>query len=69
VARSLVSTKYQVVIPKEIREKVGLRTGQAVQIIVKNGVMTLVPERKLSDLRGFLRGMDTRNVREKSDRR
>jgi AbrB family looped-hinge helix DNA binding protein len=68
MARSVVSTKYQVVIPKEIRTQVGLRTGQAVQVIAKNGVIALVPDRELSDLRGFLRGMDTKNVREKRDR-
>jgi len=68
VAKSVVSTKYQVVIPKEIRAQAGIRTGQVVQVIAKNGVITLVPEKKLSDLRGFLRGMDTNNVREKKER-
>ncbi len=68
MARSVVSTKYQVVIPREIRAQVGLRTGQAVQVIAKNGVITLVPDRELSDLRGFLRGMDVKNTREKKDR-
>jgi AbrB family looped-hinge helix DNA binding protein len=68
VARPVISTKYQVVIPKEIRARVGIWTGQVVQIIAKNGVITLVPDRELSDLRGFLRGMDTRNIREKNER-
>ncbi len=68
MARSVISTKYQVVIPKEIRVQVGLRTGQAVQVIAKNGVITLVPDRDLSSLRGFLRGMDTKNTREKKER-
>ena len=68
MARSVISTKYQVVIPKEIRAQVGIRTGQAVQVIAKNGVITLVPDRDLSALRGFLRGMDTKNIREKKDR-
>ena len=68
MAHAVVSTKYQVVIPKEIRKQVGLRTGQAVQVIAKNGVITLVPDRGLSELRGFLRGMDIKNVRDKRDR-
>ncbi len=68
MARSIVSTKYQVVIPREIRTQVGLRTGQSVQVIAKNGVITLVPDRELAELRGFLRGMNTKNVREKKDR-
>ncbi len=68
MARSVVSTKYQIVIPKEVRAQVQLRTGQTVQVIAKNGVITLVPERDLSALRGFLRGMETKNIREKKDR-
>ena len=68
MAHAVVSTKYQIVIPKEIRKQVGLRTGQAVQVLAKNGVITLVPDRELSEMRGFLRGMDAKNVREKKDR-
>lgn len=68
MARSVVSTKYQIVIPKEVRAQVQLRTGQTVQVIAKNGVITLVPDRDLSALRGFLRGMETKNIREKKDR-
>lgn len=68
MARSVISTKYQIVIPKEIRTQVGLRTGQAVQVMAKNGVIALVPDRELSELRGFLKGMDKKKVREKKDR-
>lgn len=66
--QSTISPKYQIVIPKEIREEVPLQPGQVVQILVKKGVITLVPDRSLSSLRGFLRGMDTTGFREKADR-
>ena len=66
--QSTVSPKYQIVIPKEIREEVPLRPGQVVQVLVKNGIITLVPDRPLSSSRGFLKGMETTGFREKEDR-
>lgn len=63
-----ISSKYQVVIPKEIRREVEIRGGQVVQVLAKGGVITLVPDRPLSELRGFLKGADALGVREKSDR-
>lgn len=66
--QATISPKYQVVIPKEIRREVPLVSGQVVQILAKNGVITLVPDRPLSALRGFLKGMRTKGVREKRDR-
>ncbi len=68
MATATISSKFQVVIPKEIRQEVSIRQGQMVQVIAKGGVITLVPDRPLSDLRGFLRGSDTSGVREKRDR-
>lgn len=68
MATATISSKFQVVIPKEIRQQVSIRQGQVVQVIAKGGVITLVPDRPLSDLRGFLRGCNTGGVREKTDR-
>ncbi len=63
-----ISSKYQVVIPKEIRREIAIESGQVVQVIVKGGVISLIPDRPLSELRGFLEGMETEGVREKTDR-
>jgi AbrB family looped-hinge helix DNA binding protein len=68
MARTKVSPKYQVVIPKEVREGMDLHVGQELQVVSKGGVITLVPERPLSSLRGFAKGIRTDNVREKKDR-
>lgn len=68
MARTRVSPKFQVVIPKEVRENMDLRVGQELQVVAKGGVITLVPERPLSSLRGFAKGMRTDNLREKKDR-
>lgn len=63
-----ISPKYQVVIPKEAREKMQLRKGQKVAVVVKSGVISLIPERSLSSLRGFAKGIDPRGLRSKQDR-
>jgi AbrB family looped-hinge helix DNA binding protein len=68
MARTKVSPKFQVVIPKEVRESMDLRIGQELQIVAKGGVITLVPERSLASLRGFAKGIRTNNLREKKDR-
>jgi len=68
MARTVVSSKYQVVIPKEVREESGLRKGQRFQVISKGGVISLIPESPLSTLRGLARGMRTAGLREKKDR-
>jgi len=59
-----ISSKYQIVIPKEAREKVHLKKGQRIFVIVKGGIISLVPERSLAQLRGFARGMNFRGLRE-----
>jgi AbrB family looped-hinge helix DNA binding protein len=68
MARTRVSPKFQVVIPKEVRESIDLRVGQEMQVVAKGGVITLVPERPLSSLRGFAKGIRTDKLREKKDR-
>jgi len=68
MARTRISPKFQVVIPKEVRESMALRVGQELQVVAKGGVITLVPERPLSSLRGFAKGIRTDKLREKKDR-
>ena len=63
-----VSSKYQVVIPREVRRQVPLRTGQKLAVIVKEGLITLLPDQPLTSFRGFLKGMKAGAIREKRDR-
>jgi len=60
----IVSPKYQVVIPKVIREAMQLRPGQKLRIIEYEGRIELIPDRDISELRGFLKGINTGFVRE-----
>ena len=60
-----VSPKYQVVIPKNIREALKLRPGQKMRMIEYDGRIELIPDRDISELRGFLKGINTHLEREK----
>lgn len=68
MSQATISPKYQIVIPKESRREVPLAAGQVVQILAKNGVIALVPDRPLSSLRGFLKGLQVGGFREELDR-
>ena len=68
MSRTKVSSKYQVVIPKEVRERAKIRVGQEFQVITKGGSVTLVPDKSISSMRGFVRGIRTTGFREKKDR-
>jgi AbrB family looped-hinge helix DNA binding protein len=63
-----VSSRYQVVIPKDVRVRMAIRPGQEFQVIARRGVITLVPDKPIAAMRGFLRGMRTSGFREKKDR-
>jgi AbrB family looped-hinge helix DNA binding protein len=62
-----ISPKYQVVIPKDVRDQLELAPGQKVQVVAYEGRVELVPLESLQKARGFLRGIDT-NVRREPDR-
>ncbi len=59
-----ISPKYQIVIPREVREKLHLIPGQKVHVISYSNRIEVIPEKKISDMRGFLRGIDTSFERE-----
>lgn len=68
MATTTISSKCQVVIPKEVRDKLHLTPSQRLQVVEKGGVITLVPEVPLVSLKGALKGMSTTDVREKKGR-
>jgi AbrB family looped-hinge helix DNA binding protein len=63
-----VSPKFQIVIPREIRERLGLRPGQKITLLEKEGIITAIPDQPLEKFRGILKGMDRRGLREKKER-
>ena len=54
-----VSPKYQVVIPREIREALGIAPGQKVQALQYGDRIEFIPVRRVREMRGFLEGIDT----------
>lgn len=68
MTQAILSTKYQLVIPREIRQRLHLRSGQKMMFLVKGDVITLVPERSLSELKGIARGIKPGVLREKKER-
>ena len=59
-----ISPKYQIVIPKDVRQRLGLRPGQKVQTIVFEDRIELIPVKPIKKMRGFLKGIDTSVPRE-----
>ena len=59
-----VSSRYQVVIPKEIRESLGIRPGQKLEAIQYDGRIELVPVRPIAEMIGLLPGIGTLVERE-----
>lgn len=59
-----VSPKFQVVIPRTVRESLRLRPGQKMHVVEYDGRIELIPERDITELRGFLKGINTEFERE-----
>ncbi|MGH9784763.1 MAG: AbrB/MazE/SpoVT family DNA-binding domain-containing protein [Terriglobia bacterium] len=53
-----VSPRFQVVIPRTLRESLGIRPGQKVQMILYRNRIELIPVQSLKKARGFLKGID-----------
>ena len=67
MATTTISTKFQIVIPKEVRDKLQLYPQQRLEVLEKGGVITFSPEVPLKSLNGALRGMSKTGLREKND--
>ena len=59
-----LSSKFQVVIPKKVRESLSLVAGQKIQIIAYDNRIEMIPVRPLADMIGFVEGIDTSFERE-----
>lgn len=63
-----LSSKFQIVIPKALREQLHLEAGQQFVFVAKGNVINLVPKQDLKQLRGLLKGANPENVRDRQDR-
>ncbi|NNE63699.1 MAG: AbrB/MazE/SpoVT family DNA-binding domain-containing protein [Gammaproteobacteria bacterium] len=60
-----VSPKYQIVIPKAVRESMGITSGQRIQVLTYQNRIELIPIKPMKKMRGFLKGIDTEVCRDK----
>ena len=63
-----LSSKCQLVIPREVRDRLDLEPGMKLTVIDKGGIIYLVPERPIAELKGIARGTKRKGLREKKDR-
>ena len=60
-----VSPKYQVVIPKSVRESMGIVSGQKIQVLTYQNRIELIPIQPMKNMSGFLKGINTSVKRDK----
>ena len=63
-----VSSKFQVVIPEDVRSRMKLQPGQKVVVVEKDGVVHLIPLKPLKDMCGVAKGTKAGTIREETDR-
>ena len=66
--QATISSKFQVVIPKAAREHLNLKPKQKLTFVEKDGLLILVPESSLDQLRGIAAGAEIAGYRDKADR-
>jgi AbrB family looped-hinge helix DNA binding protein len=64
---SKISSKFQVVIPREVRKQFNLKPGQRIAFIPFNKTLRVVIVQPIDQARGILKGMDTEGYREEED--
>ena len=64
---STISSKYQVVIPREVRKQFGLKPGQRIAFIPFNKILHVVIVPPIEQARGILKGISTDGLREEED--
>lgn len=62
-----ISSKYQIVIPRDVRKKFNLKPGQKLMFIPYQKSMRLVIVPSIKEARGILKGMNTDSIREEVD--
>jgi AbrB family looped-hinge helix DNA binding protein len=68
MAKGKLSSKFQISIPKEVREQMHLESGQVFFIIPRGSTIQLVPKRSIDEFKGALAGANVENVRDRKDR-
>lgn len=68
MTKVIVSSKYQIVIPNEIRRALGIRKGQILSMVNMGGVIELVPDKDIRDMKGAFPQVTLDDIRDESER-
>ena len=68
MSTATLSSKFQISVPKEVREALGLKPGQKLAFINTGTGIRLVPQPTMAELVGVMRGASTEGVRDREDR-
>ena len=63
-----VSRKYQVVIPEKLRQEANIKPGDKMVAIAKHGILQYVPVRSLNETKGMVKGLNSADLRDETDR-
>ncbi len=61
--------EFQDVIPVKLRKKSGIKPGDKMAVITKHGVLQFIPVIPLKEAKGIISGLDTKDLRDESDKR
>ena len=68
MSTATLSSKFQIGIPKDVRERLHLKAGQKISFVEKSGLVHLLPVPTLDALKGLARGANPADYRDRSDR-
>ncbi len=68
MSTATVSSKYQISLPKAVREAMQIQPDQQFEFIPMGNVLQLAPKTSIKDLRGIARGANPKNYRDRKDR-
>ena len=63
-----ISSKFQISVPKKIRDQLHIKPGQQFIFVTKGDCLELVPKRDIKEFRGLLAGANKQNIRDRDDR-
>ncbi len=65
MSKVTVSSKYQISLPREVRDALKIRPGQKIEMFIYKDRLELVPLKRLKEYRGKVRGINTTVIRER----
>jgi AbrB family looped-hinge helix DNA binding protein len=68
MSTATLSSKFQLSVPKAVRESMQLQPGQQFELIPMGAILQLVPKTSIKEMRGIARGANPAQYRDRADR-